>query len=134
MNKSRNVLIDCLFFVCSFLGWGKKRNNATQDVSKRLREAEVPIVNQTLCKQSHSHLITSNMFCAGYPDGKADACQGDSGGPLAIENPLNEHEKRWVLAGIISWGDGCAVAGKYGVYTRVSAVATWIANTIDGSS
>lgn len=115
-------------------GWGKKRNNATQDVSKRLREAEVPIVNQTLCKQSHSHLITKNMFCAGYPDGKADACQGDSGGPLAIENPLNEHEKRWVLAGIISWGDGCAVAGKYGVYTRVSAVASWIANTIDGSS
>ena len=94
----------------------------------------MPIVNQTLCRQSHSHVITYNMFCAGYPDGKADACQGDSGGPLAIENPLIENEKRWVLAGIISWGDGCAIPGKYGVYTRVSAVTTWIANTIDGSS
>ena len=74
------------------------------------------------------------MFCAGHYNGTlGDACQGDSGGPLAIENSLtlSDDDVRWVLAGIISWGDGCGRIGKYGVYTRVSKFAGWINGQIN---
>ena len=40
--------------------------------------------------------------------------QGDSGGPLI--DKLNN-----VLVGVVSWGDGCAVKGYPGVYSRISA-------------
>ena len=45
--------------------------------------------------------------------------QGDSGGPMTCGNG--------VLCGIVSWGYGCAVADKPGVYTKVSAYVDWVA-------
>jgi hypothetical protein len=42
------------------------------------------------------------------------------------------HEGRWEQAGIVSFGDGCAMPGKYGVYTRVAAFTPWIRNAING--
>ena len=68
------------------------------------------------------------MVCAGHFNGTlGDSCTGDSGGPLTIEN-----RGRWVLAGIISWGDGCGRIGKYSVYTRVSIYSRWIRRHING--
>ena len=113
-------------------GWGKK--GKSKKTRTRLGKVSLPIVDQAACKRSHPlYLISDNMFCAGHFNGTGgDACDGDSGGPLAIDNSLTARAKhhRWVLAGIVSWGDGCGEVGKYGVYTRVSNFVSWINNDL----
>ena len=109
-------------------GWGREKERGR--TLNRLHKVTVPVVEQTLCQKAyHKHTVTTNMFCAGYHNGsRGDACQGDSGGPLAMENsPIpNNDDKRWVLAGVVSWAEGCGRTGKYGVYTKVSAFTRWI--------
>ncbi|WP_333778122.1 S1 family peptidase [Streptomyces sp. IBSBF 3136] len=92
------------------LGWGTTSENGSS--SNQLRTATVPIVSDSSCKSSYgSDFVQSDMVCAGYTSGGVDTCQGDSGGPLLIGG---------VLAGITSWGEGCAEAGYPGVYTRLT--------------
>ena len=63
------------------------------------------------------------MICAGDLAGGADACIGDSGGALVAER------RTPIVAGIVSFGEGCALPGYPGIYTRVSAYAEWITAT-----
>uniref|UniRef100_UPI00358E5AB0 coagulation factor X-like isoform X1 n=1 Tax=Myxine glutinosa TaxID=7769 RepID=UPI00358E5AB0 len=100
-------------------GWGRLAEN--RGGSPILQRVELPAVRSDLCKASTRNLITRNMFCAGYEQGGQDACKGDSGGPF-----VTQWQDTWFITGIISWGEGCAERGKYGVYTRVSNYLDWI--------
>ncbi|WP_431285606.1 serine protease [Humitalea sp. 24SJ18S-53] len=93
-----------------------------------LRTVEIPFVSrEPTCNDPRSYRgrIREDMICAGRQGGGSDSCQGDSGGPATV---AVGNERR--LAGIVSWGEGCARALKYGVYTRVTTFEDWIvANT-----
>uniref|UniRef100_UPI00398E9F02 coagulation factor IXa n=1 Tax=Pristiophorus japonicus TaxID=55135 RepID=UPI00398E9F02 len=101
-------------------GWGKTLGVLGHQ-SDVLLKINVPYVERSVCKDSSRFSVTNNMFCAGTYDAKKDACQGDSGGPH-----ITRYKQTWFLTGIVSWGDGCAVSGKYGFYTRVSRYYGWI--------
>ncbi|XP_003980582.1 coagulation factor VII [Felis catus] len=105
-------------------GWGQLLDRGI--TALELMAIDVPrVMTQDCQEQSHrkagSPAITENMFCAGYLDGSKDACKGDSGGPHATK-----FQGTWYLTGIVSWGEGCAAEGHFGVYTRVSQYIEWL--------
>lgn len=110
------------------LGWGTTSTDAesVKKFPKQLRQIELPIVNNSTCAFNLTG-ITNNVLCAGFYSEIKDTCQGDSGGPLIV---FDNTSKSWHQAGITSWGNGCATAGFYGVYTRVKNYRSFIANTI----
>jgi secreted trypsin-like serine protease len=95
--------------MATVVGWGRLYENGPKP--GRLHAAEVPMVSDSACADVFRSFDPETMVCAGYAEGGVDACQGDSGGPLLVDG---------TVVGIVSWGDGCAEAGKPGVYTRVS--------------
>ena len=118
-------------FTGTVLGWGNIVNSDPKDpynpdysaeFSDQLLQVSLPIMPQEICIESSSYLITDNMFCAGYSQGGKDACEGDSGGPFVIFD-----DGHWQLAGIVSWGEGCAWPGYYGFFTRVPNYHDFIA-------
>jgi len=107
-------------------GWGATREGGA--IATQLMEALTPIVTNADCSLSYG-TITDNMLCAGYVEGGKDACQGDSGGPLVVPTP----DGSWKLAGVVSFGYGCARANFYGVYTRVANYVPWMEQWIGTS-
>lgn len=110
-------------------GWGTLHEDGKP--SCLLQEVEVPVMSLKDCRNtSYSpRMISDNMMCAGYPDGKKDSCQGDSGGPLIAERP----DKKYEVIGVVSWGNGCARPGYPGVYTRLTRYLDWVLyNSRDG--
>jgi len=107
-------------------GWGNTLGQPDPggiDYPAGLHEVEVPVVSNEYCNAAYFGSITDNMLCAGLLRGGADSCQGDSGGPLVI---FDDAAGDWLLAGIVSFGQGCGVPGIPGVYTRVSPFADWL--------
>lgn len=98
-------------------GWGALKEYGRYP--EILQTTSIPIVSKKVCNRAYSNLggIAPGQICAAHPIGEKDACQGDSGGPLAINGRL---------AGIVSWGNGCAKAGFPGAYTSIAVYRNWI--------
>jgi trypsin len=86
-------------------------------VSNDLLEVNVNVVDFSTCNSDYPGEIDDNSMICAAANGK-DSCQGDSGGPLL--------DQQGTLVGTVSWGDGCAVVGKPGVYARVSSSIDFI--------
>ncbi|XP_072273023.1 transmembrane protease serine 9-like [Pyxicephalus adspersus] len=115
---------------CWVTGWGTIMSGVNLPSPQTLQEAQVPLINTETCDylyhinsgvSSYVPEILSDMICAGYRSGGVDSCQGDSGGPLVCS-----HDGQWILAGLVSWGEGCGNVNRPGVYTRLTTYQDWI--------
>ena len=97
-------------------GWGRTSNGGSP--SGYVKSATVN-VDSDCGSYPSGEIFDAQMFCAGAAN--TDSCQGDSGGPIVKEVDGVKH-----LAGIVSWGYGCAISGYPGVYTRISHYVDWI--------
>jgi secreted trypsin-like serine protease len=113
--------------LATVVGWGartaKANNGYPGNYPTQMQQVALPIVPNEVCNapESYGGRIQASMLCAGYPQGGRDACVGDSGGPLMVQQ-----NGVYRQIGIVSQGEGCAMPGKYGIYTRVANYASWI--------
>jgi secreted trypsin-like serine protease len=119
----------------TIIGWGSLQargpNEDQQSFPTDLQQATIPIVSNQTCNSSYNPegiTIIDSMLCAGLEQGGIDSCQGDSGGPLVVSD-----EGTFWLAGVTSFGIGCAQPDFFGVYTRVSSFVGFVADQIDSN-
>ncbi|XP_069840786.1 serine protease 33-like [Dendropsophus ebraccatus] len=115
---------------CWVTGWGTIASGVSLPSPQTLQQVMVPLISNSDCEAMYhigssesasKQIIPSDEICAGYQAGKQDSCQGDSGGPLVCNvNGV------WYLAGVVSWGDGCAKSNRPGAYTYVPYYYNWI--------
>jgi secreted trypsin-like serine protease len=112
---------------CTVAGWGHtSEGGSSSDV---LKSVDLTLLSNAVCTNGNygisSGELYSSMLCAAGPAaGGEDACQGDSGGPLWVKEGGIDF-----LAGVVSWGYGCAQPNSAGVYARVSSFLAWIEET-----
>ena len=105
-------------------GWGDTRFQ--QGITTTLRKAKTKLAGHGTCKDFYDQNanpfpISEDQICA---EDDVGPCAGDSGGPLMVKNVL--YDKRFILVGLVSWGQGCGVSGSYGVYADVLHHLDWI--------
>nr|XP_026693724.1 SCO-spondin isoform X1 [Ciona intestinalis] len=97
------------------------------DVSPSLQQVDLPIIPHSTCSQLYRKVgwnLRDYQLCAGnLTHGGVDSCQGDSGGPLVCQRCSNCN---WYLAGVTSFGRGCALPEFPGVYMSVKHIERWI--------
>jgi trypsin len=109
------------------IGWGATDMVTGQlgFASDQLMEVQVPIQSDGDCAQSYPlEWEGDTMMCAGETLGGKDSCYGDSGGPLMVPDASNQ----LLVAGVVSFGTGCALPTQYTVYSRVgdTELHTWL--------
>jgi trypsin len=114
--------------LATIAGFGATSQDGSQ-MPDRMQYAQVPITSDADCAKAYDDRTfdAKTMVCAGYPEGGTDTCNGDSGGPL-----LAAVRGGYRLAGATSFGDGCARAGKPGVYARVAEgpIRDWLKGVV----
>uniref|UniRef100_A0A8C3XKD6 Peptidase S1 domain-containing protein n=1 Tax=Chelydra serpentina TaxID=8475 RepID=A0A8C3XKD6_CHESE len=97
---------------CFITGWGAAKEGGM--VPETQMVPCLNVIGDQACKKFYPIQISSRMVCAGFPQGTIDSCSVSTGGP-------GEPSGRWFLAGITSWGYGCARPYFPGVYTKVTS-------------
>jgi secreted trypsin-like serine protease len=114
--------------LATIAGFGASSSDGSQ-MPDRMQFAQVPITTDAECAKAYgdSSFDAKTMVCAGYPQGGTDTCEGDSGGPL-----LASVRGGFRLVGATSFGDGCAQAGKPGVYARLAEgpIREWLKTAV----
>ncbi|XP_053157584.1 transmembrane protease serine 12-like isoform X2 [Hemicordylus capensis] len=113
--------------LCYISGWGSSREQGKPKYI--LQEAQVDIISLHICNRYdwYGGAISWNMLCAGSESGDVDSCQGDSGGPLMCYFP---DVSKYYLIGITSFGVGCGLPKRPGIYVRTSHYKSWIESCI----
>lgn len=121
-------------------GWGTTSVNKIK-ISTQLRMTQLAVNSEASCEADYpGDYDGTTMMCASSPG--RDSCQGDSGGPLlgrvqtgttpiVVKGKKRKGKKRKkkhieapvysnTQVGVVSWGFGCAIEGRPGVYARLS--------------
>lgn len=121
-------------------GWGTTSVNKIK-ISLQLRMTQLAVNSEASCEADYpGDYDGTTMMCASSLG--RDSCQGDSGGPLlgrmqtgttpvVVKGKKRKGKKRKkkhieapvysnTQVGVVSWGFGCAVEGRPGVYARLS--------------
>jgi hypothetical protein len=106
------------------VGWGARAEDGP--TVEHLYQVRLEIDTPLRCQDAYrsaSDRVSPNMFCASSMNGRReDACQGDSGGGAFVWSG-----GVFQVAGIVSFGIGCASPAYPGVYTDVAQFRGWIA-------
>jgi secreted trypsin-like serine protease len=114
-------------------GWGDTDPDERGDGARfpnQLQQTTIPLHADATCSSTVGGGLGTGFeratnLCGGTLESGntlgTDTCQGDSGGPLVVA--AGDGSLR--LAGITSWGEGCAQA-TFGAYARVDALRGWI--------
>lgn len=122
-SRSKSYYPSDVYIDSYAVGWGSLKEN--ENIADILHNVKLKIYPFKECNN-----ITGldgddlTQICAGELAGGKDTCYGDSGGPLFVRY-LNS-AFNYVLAGIPSYGIGCARPNKPGIFTRVSYYIPWI--------
>lgn len=107
-------------------GWGTlSSGGSSPDI---LQTVDVPLITHAQAQAAYGTLSTDQLGAGVLGVGGRDSCQGDSGGPLSVV-----HNGVRKLGGVVSWGEGCALANKPGMYAKVSSFQAWIAARTGGA-
>lgn len=107
-------------------GFGRTAQTSDEEVDT-LQVGTLPFISNLACKRYYPPTkILPDMICGGYPtSGGVDACQGDSGGPMTYTRNNKIYQ-----VGSISWGEGCGLARRPGVYASIQYHFDWIQQVV----
>jgi len=111
----------------TLFGWGNRAAGEGQNFPRQLHRGDVVRYTDARCDDLYGRFFNpASQLCAGRDDGSVDACQGDSGGPIIARRPSGTP----VLAGIVSYGEGCGQPQFPTVYTKVERHLRFIARAL----
>lgn len=128
-------------------GWGEKQTQVNQQDRKSSKQHRkkgrskvtvhiaLAVSPNKACRNNTRQVFNSTvMFCAEHDKAGQHSCRGDGGGPFVRERyDSRSRSYRWTVAGLVSWGEGCGVKGRYSFFTRVAAYSDWISETTNPS-